>query len=57
MSRKHKFILVDAYRNDDEKRAIEMWNLTARTYFHADEWKRFFERAGYSGDYYWFIAG
>ena len=56
VSRKHAFIMVDAYRNDEEKRTMEIWNLTARTYYHSDEWERFFERAGYTGDYYWFIA-
>ncbi len=50
-----KFITVDAYFNDDEKRRMDMWNLTALTYMHTDEWKEFFEEAGYTGDYHWFI--
>jgi hypothetical protein len=32
------------------------WNLTARTVLHVDEWKDLFKEAGYTGDYYWFIA-
>lgn len=55
VSRNGKFITVDAYRNEEEKRRMDMWNLTALTYMHVDEWKRFFEEAGYTGDYYWFI--
>lgn len=55
VSRKYKFITVDAYRNEEEKLRMDMWNLTALTYMHVDGWKRFFEEAGYTGDYYWFI--
>ena len=55
VSRKDKFITVDAYRNEWEKKRMDMWNLTALTYMHVDEWKKFFHDAGYSGDYYWFI--
>jgi hypothetical protein len=31
------------------------WNLTAKTIKHVDEWKAFFKRVGYTGDYYWFM--
>jgi len=50
-----KFVTVDAYFNDDEKKRMDMWNLTALTYMQTDEWKEFFKEAGYTGDYYWFI--
>ena len=50
-----KFITVDAYFNDEEKKRMDMWNLTALTYMHTDEWKDFFEEAGYTGGYHWFI--
>ncbi|MCU4674734.1 class I SAM-dependent methyltransferase [Catenovulum sp. 2E275] len=49
------FITVDAYRNDEEKERMEAWNLTAKTMMHVDEWKAFFKKVGYTGDYYWFI--
>ena len=52
---KKRFITVDAYSNDDEKIAMEGWNLTALTVMHVDEWKDFFKENGYTGDYYWFI--
>jgi ubiquinone/menaquinone biosynthesis C-methylase UbiE len=55
VSRKDKFITVDAYRTDEEKRRMDMWNLTALTYMHVDRWKEFFTESGYTGDYYWFI--
>jgi hypothetical protein len=31
-----------------------MWNLTAKSIFHVDEWINLFKNAGYEGDYYWF---
>ncbi|MFA5260985.1 MAG: class I SAM-dependent methyltransferase, partial [Candidatus Omnitrophota bacterium] len=55
VTRRSAFITVDAYRNEQEKQRMEAWNLTAQTYMHVDEWKQFFDQAGYHGDYYWFI--
>ena len=55
VSGKDKFITVDAYRNEEEKKNMAMWNLTALTYMSTNEWKKFFEETGYIGDYYWFI--
>jgi ubiquinone/menaquinone biosynthesis C-methylase UbiE len=55
VSSRDKFITVDAYFNDFEKKRMDMWNLTALTYMHTDEWKEFLEEAGYTGDYHWFI--
>ncbi len=54
-SRGRSFITVDAYRNDEEKELMEAWNLTAQTIMHVDEWKDFFAKVGYTGDYFWFI--
>src|SRR3990167_269787 len=55
VKKKHSFITVDAYHNDEEKMRMEAWNLTAKTVLHVDEWKLLFKQAGYTGDYYWFI--
>ena len=55
VSRGKSFITVDEYRNDEEKEAMFAWNLTAKTIMSVDEWKKFFDEVGYSGDYYWFI--
>jgi len=55
VSRGKSFVTVDAYRNDEEQELMNMWNLTALTMMHVDEWKAFFEEVGYTGDYYWFI--
>ena len=55
VSSKGSFITVDAYRDSKEKKRMQDWNLTAKTIMHVDDWKKFFAKIGYSGDYYWFI--
>jgi ubiquinone/menaquinone biosynthesis C-methylase UbiE len=55
VSRKHKFVTVDAYRDEEEKKRMFQWNLTARTILHVDEWRELFKEAGYTGDYFWFM--
>jgi ubiquinone/menaquinone biosynthesis C-methylase UbiE len=54
VSKKNKFIIVDAYKDDEEKNRMFAWNLTARTIMHVEEWKFFFTNNNYTGDYYWF---
>ena len=55
VSKKDAFITVDAYRNEDEKKRIFDWNLTAKTIMSVEEWKLFFKEVEYKGDYFWFI--
>ena len=54
VSKKHKFITVDAFSNDEEKELMYAWNLTAKTILHTEKWKELFLETGYTGDYYWF---
>ena len=56
VSRKHAFVMNDAWRNEAEHKSMLAWNRTALTYMHVDDWKKLFAEVGYSGDYYWFIA-
>jgi ubiquinone/menaquinone biosynthesis C-methylase UbiE len=56
VSRKHAFITVDAFRNQQEHESLRKWNLTALTYMSTEDWKRVFAETGYTGDFYWFIA-
>ena len=55
VSRGKSYITVDAYRNDEEKKRMYDWNLTAKTIMSVEEWVAFFKEIGYTGDYYWFI--
>lgn len=52
---KFAFITLDAYRNEEEKERMLMWNLTGQTILSVDDWKKLFAEVGYTGDYYWFI--
>ena len=54
VSKKNKFIIVDAYSNNDEKERMFAWNLTAKTIMHKNDWIKFFKENNYDGDYYWF---
>lgn len=54
VSKKGAFVTVDAYRTDEEKARLEDWVLTAKTMMHVEQWKSYFQRVGYSGDFYWF---
>lgn len=55
VAREHAFLTVDAWRNEEEERAMKSWNLTAQTMMHVDDWKRLFKEVGYTHDYFWFI--
>ncbi len=55
VSKKHSFVTVDAYRNNEEKKRMMEWNLTAKTIMSVDDWISFFNKVNYRGDYYWFI--
>ena len=54
VSKKYKFIIVDAYSNDEEKKRMYAWNLTAKTIMHKKKWINFFKENNYDGDYFWF---
>jgi SAM-dependent methyltransferase len=56
VSRRFKYVQVDSYRTEEERRKFERWQLTALTYFDPDGWRLLFRAAGYSGDYFWTIT-
>jgi SAM-dependent methyltransferase len=47
------YIQVDSYRTPEEREIFLDWVLTARTHEYPDGWRKLFQEAGYSGDYYW----
>jgi ubiquinone/menaquinone biosynthesis C-methylase UbiE len=54
VSKKNSYVVVDAYSNEIEKEQMLNWNLTGKTIKHVDEWKKFFIKNRFCGDYYWF---
>lgn len=53
VSKRHKFIVVDAWRNNQERIRHNDWVVTCKTAMHTSEWTKLFMDIGYTGDYYW----
>lgn len=51
VSKAHKFLVVEAYRNEREKVNLMYWQLTCRAFHTPAEWEWIFARAGYTGDH------
>lgn len=51
VGKKHKFLVVEAYRNEREKVNLMYWQLTCRAFHTPEEWRWIFEQTGYSGDH------
>jgi SAM-dependent methyltransferase len=47
----NSFVMVDGWRDEQEKVDLESWVLTAQTMLHVDDWCKLFDEAGYTGDY------
>lgn len=48
---RHKYIVVESYRNEEEKVNLMYWVLTGECFFTPNEWEWWFQRCGYTGDY------
>ena len=46
-----KYIVVESYRNEQEKVNMMCWVLTGECFFTPDEWQWWFKHSGYSGDH------
>jgi ubiquinone/menaquinone biosynthesis C-methylase UbiE len=51
VGKKNKYIVVESYRNEEEKVNLLYWQLTCECFFTTDEWQWWFEKTGYTGDY------
>lgn len=47
------YVQVDSYRTAEERDIFLDWALTPYTHDYPDGWRRLFDEAGYTGDYYW----
>jgi SAM-dependent methyltransferase len=56
VTRRHAFIVVDAWRNEEERERLQRWVVTCKTAMHVDAWKNLLDEVGYRGDCWWFIA-
>src|SRR6266550_2079737 len=51
VGKKHKYIVVESYRNEEEKANLLYWQLTCESFYMPKEWEWFFQESGYTGDY------
>jgi ubiquinone/menaquinone biosynthesis C-methylase UbiE len=56
VSRKHAFVMVDAFRTEQQRQAMLHWVLTAETMLSTEDWLKLFAEAGYTGDYAWWTV-
>lgn len=45
------YIVVESYRNEEEKANLLHWQLTCESFFTPAEWEHLFSQCGYGGDY------
>ncbi|HLG68798.1 MAG TPA: class I SAM-dependent methyltransferase [Chloroflexota bacterium] len=51
VGRKDKYIVVESYRNEEEKANLLYWQLTCEMFCTPEEWRWWYKRCGYTGDY------
>jgi SAM-dependent methyltransferase len=51
VGKKHKYIVMDSYRNESEKANLLSWQLTCECFFTPEEWDWVFSKCNYTGDY------
>ncbi len=51
VGRRHKYIVVESFRNEQEKANLLYWQLTCESFYWPDEWEWWFKHAGYTGDH------
>jgi len=48
---KNMYIVVDSYRNENERINLMYWQLTCECFYKPQEWEWIYNQCGYSGDY------
>jgi protein-L-isoaspartate(D-aspartate) O-methyltransferase len=51
VGKQNKYIVVESYRNEQEKVNLLYWQLTCQSFYTPQEWEWFFKQSGYTGDY------
>jgi protein-L-isoaspartate(D-aspartate) O-methyltransferase len=51
VGRRHKYIEVESFRNEEEQVNLMYWVLTGRCFLSPEEWEWFYKLAGYTGDH------
>ncbi|MCP4351300.1 MAG: class I SAM-dependent methyltransferase [Desulfobacterales bacterium] len=51
VGKKHKYIVVESYRTEEEKVNLMYWVLTGECFFSPEEWQWWFDLCSYTGDH------
>lgn len=51
VGKKNKYIVVESYRNEEEKANLLYWQLTCESFCTPEEWEWWFKQTGYTGDF------
>lgn len=51
VGRRSKYVVVESYRNEEEKTNLLYWQLTCECFYTPLEWQWWFDRCGYTGDH------
>ena len=51
VGRRNKYIVVESYRNEEERVNLLYWQLTCECFFTPEEWQWWFTHCGYTGDH------
>lgn len=51
VGKRNKYIVVESYRNENEKANLLYWQLTCESFYTPDEWTWWHRQTGYTGDY------
>ena len=51
VSKRHKYLCVESWRNQSEKANLLYWQVTCEAFHTPEAWQWWFERTGYSGDH------
>jgi ubiquinone/menaquinone biosynthesis C-methylase UbiE len=50
-----KHVIMESYRNEQEKANLLYWQLTCRSFYTPKEWEWMFQQSGYTGDYSYIV--
>jgi ubiquinone/menaquinone biosynthesis C-methylase UbiE len=51
VGRKHKYIVVESFRTEEEKANLLYWQLTCESFHRPEGWEWWFRQTGYTGDH------
>jgi ubiquinone/menaquinone biosynthesis C-methylase UbiE len=51
VGRQNRYVVVESYRNEEEKANLLYWQLTCESFYRPEGWEWWFQHTGYSGDW------